>query len=63
MNVNGYWRLAQERQGELLKETSDVQQLRDVGLRDAVPSVVKALALVLLALPFVVMLVRAVAKL
>jgi hypothetical protein len=63
MNVNWYWRLAQERQGELLKEASDVQQLRDVGLRDAVLSVVKALALVLLALPFVVMLVRAVAKL
>jgi hypothetical protein len=62
MNENWYRQLAQERHRELLKEANDARLLREAGVKDAVPGAVKLVGLVLLGLPFVVMLVRAVAK-
>jgi hypothetical protein len=63
MNENWYWRLAQDRQRELLEEANQARLLKEAGIPDGTPGVLKALGLVLLALPFAIWLVRAWARL
>ena len=63
MNENWYWKLAQERQRELAREVSEAQLRRDAGVPDRVPAVVKALGVLMLAVPAVLVAVRVIGKL
>ena len=57
MNEQWYWRLAQDRQRQLLEEAKQARRLKEAGIRDRVPGL-EALGLVLLALPFAFLLLR-----
>lgn len=61
MNEYHYWQMAQERQRVLLDQARRDQQLREAGYRDPAQSAARAFALLLLALPLAVILVRVLA--
>jgi hypothetical protein len=63
LNENWYRQLAQQRQRELLEEAKQSRLLKEAGIRDSMPGALEARALVLLALPFAVVLARALVKL
>ncbi len=63
MNENWYWELAKERQREMRKEADNARLLREAGIQDIAPEVLKALGLFLLTLPVALIVAFVVSKL
>ena len=63
MYENWYWQLAQERQREMREEANNARLLREAGIQDIAPEVLKALGLFLLTLPIALVVALVVSKL
>jgi len=63
MNENWYWELAKERQRQLRSEADQARLLKEAGIRDDAPAVLKALGIFLLILPVAIIAARVVGKL
>jgi hypothetical protein len=63
MNENWYWQLAQDRQRELRREADQARLLKEAGIQDSAPAVLKALGVFLLILPVAFIAARVAGKL